>query len=160
MNYFEVKVRYTRPNVNGKLFDTVSELYLVNAFTFGMAEQRVLDHVKGYAFPDSAIEVIAMKIVSYDTVKTSPYDQVNGTTFFRAKVILTIIDDQGKEKKQPLYMLVYESNIENATGAVRSEMSEGYGYCEWNIDTIQETKVLEVLDTVTVTFHTSNETEE
>lgn len=142
MNLFECKVRYQKEVGDGKM-QPATDVYLIEALTFGDAETRVLEEVKPFAFAGGEVEMKAIKKVAYSEIL--PNDK--GHYWYKTKVQLTTIDESaGKEKKVNVNMLVQEVDMQSAYGAVEHLMKDSV--TDYEIVNLQQTDIVDVLTLV------------
>ena len=139
MNYFEVKVRFYQTAGDALSAKRTCHTYLVETETFGHAEQTAIEEVQPYAAKGFGVEVVSVKRVSINEIVFNG----DGQFFFLAKVKLTIIDEDGKEKKSSINILVQSNSIEDANKEVKAVLA--YSISDWSVDTIKETPIIEVL---------------
>lgn len=141
MNYFEVKVRFYQTAGDALSAKRTCHTYLVETETFGHAEQTAIEKVQPYAAKGFGVEVVSVKRVSINEIVFNG----DGRFFFLAKVKLTIIDEDGKEKKSSINILVQTNSIEDANKEVKAVLADSIS--DWSVDTIKETPIVEVLNT-------------
>lgn len=142
MEYYECKVRYQREIGEGKL-QKQTDTYLIEAVSFGDAETRVLEEVKPFVFMGQDIEMKSIRKVSFNEVL--PNSQ--GHFWFKAKVILTTIDESaGKEKKITTNILAQEVDMEGAYKAINQLMKNSI--VDYEITNLQVTNIVDVLSLV------------
>lgn len=114
--YFEVKACFLKQQDNGQL-KKVTEQYLVDALSFTEAEARVIQES-----PDNHRE---LEIASITRSKISEVVTYGDTDLWhKVKVTYTDIDDNEKEKKQSLYLLVNADTVEQAYERTQEHMKE------------------------------------
>ncbi len=142
MEYYECKVRYQREIGEGKL-QKQSDTYLIEAVSFGDAEERVLIEVKPFVFMGQEIEMRSIRKVVYNEVLHNP----QGHFWFKAKVVLTTVDEsEGKEKKIKTNILVQETDLEAAYKAVNKLMKSSI--TDYEITNVQITGIVDVISLV------------
>ena len=135
--FFEVSVAYEKNCEDGLVRKTVDKV-VVEAFSCGEAETRVLEEIA----PVSCGETECLDIV------TAPYKEIffadSGDIFFKAKIRIITLSDNGKEKKTTIYHLTNAENIECA----RKNIVEAYGgsMLDYTISGLNETKITEVYE--------------
>lgn len=135
--YFEVGIRYDKTMEDGTQ-KRVTELYLVNAFTFTEAEARIINEMSTYI--SGEFDVVSMKITKYSEVLDN-----DGTRYYKAKVNTIEIDERtSKEKKTPTFFLVRAKSIEDARKAVLDHLSTSM--LDFEIEALQETKIVDVFE--------------
>ncbi|MBQ9705193.1 MAG: DUF4494 domain-containing protein [Paludibacteraceae bacterium] len=142
MEFYECKVKYQREVGDGKL-QKMNDTYLIEAVSFGDAETRVLEEVRPFVFAGQEVEMKSIKKVLYTEVL--PNDE--GHYWFKAKVMLTTIDENaGKEKKIATGILVQEVDMESAYKAVNKLMKDSI--TDYEITNLQVTNIVDVLSLV------------
>ena len=142
MEYYECKVRYQREIGEGKL-QKQSDTYLIEAVSFGDAEERVIIEVKPFVFMGQEIEMRSIRKVVYNEVLHNP----QGHFWFKAKVVLTTVDEnEGKEKKIKTNILVQETDLEAAYKAVNKLMKNSI--TDYEITNVQITGIVDVISLV------------
>lgn len=136
-NYIETKVRYRRTLESGHE-KTVTELYLVDAVTFGDTEVKITEALKPYMKRDSGFEVNAVKRSNI----TETIGDLDTDRFFKAKVNIVTMDDSGKEKKTPVHILIGADDIDEAKALVQDWMKDSLADTE--LSSLSETTVLGV----------------
>lgn len=145
MTYFEVKVRYSRQSEDGRM-QKVSETFLVSTLTFGDAEQKALKEIEPYVFINGEQEVVSIKKVQYQELLLDKVGELTDkdTAYYKVKVVLNTIDDNGKEVKQPYYLLVQDTDVESAHSTVKRHFSNSI--TDYTIDDVVKTKICDVID--------------
>ena len=142
MEYYECKVRYQREIGEGKL-QKQSDTYLIEAVSFGDAEERVIIEVKPFVFMGQEIEMRSIRKVVYNEVLHNP----QGHFWFKAKVVLTTVDEnEGKEKKIKTNILVQQTDLEAAYKAVNKLMKNSI--TDYEITNVQITGIVDVISLV------------
>ena len=142
MEYYECKVAYQKEVGDGKL-QKQNDVYLIQAVSFADAETRVLEEVKPFVFMGQEIEMKTIKKVQYTEVLPNP----QGHFFFKAKVLLTTVDENaGKEKKISTSMLIQEVDMESAYKALNQFMKNSI--TDYEITNLQVTNIIDVLSLV------------
>lgn len=135
--YFEVGIRYDKTFENG-MQKKVTELYIVESFTFTEAESRIINEMSAYI--SGEFDVVSMKITKYSKILDK-----DGTRYYKAKVNTIEIDDRTeKEKKTSTYLLVMADDIEEARKSVLEAYSTSM--LDFEIAALQETKIVEVFE--------------
>ena len=138
MNY-EVKVKFNRTQEDGNI-KKVSEDYMVkNAELFGEVETFITKEMQPDVIDD--FEVAAIKKSRYMDIDLSH----NGDRYFGCKIVYITIDEKtGKEKNTSEMILICSDNISEAKTYLDEHMKDTLMDCK--IDTIKETKILDVYD--------------
>lgn len=113
----------------------VRESYVIeNIDLFAEAEQRLLSIYNGECDPFDIKRANIMEIVN------QPFED---SRIFKAKLISTFVDDNGKEKEKSYYVLLFAKCTEQAISIMKEYVKSGLQDLE--IKSISETKYLEVL---------------
>lgn len=143
MTYFEVKVRYTRYIADGKTEKAVYTA-LIQTLTFADAEAKALEQVENYAMAGCDIEVQAIKKVQYNALLLRQDGTQTGDSYYRAKVMQTVIDEMsGKEKQIAVLLLVEEKDVVSAHRRVLDDYKDAM--VDFTIDDVVKTKINEVI---------------
>lgn len=137
--WYETTVRYERQTEDGQ--KKVSELYVVDALTFGEAEETITKEMEPYCSGEFDVKKIA--IAPYTEVFFS--EDEDDDKFFRATVAMITLDERtGKEKKNNVNYLVQAENIETARRYVVDAFFNTA--MEYEIKRLVETKILDVFE--------------
>ena len=133
--YFEVKVKMQKTQEDGTQ-KKVSEQYVVEAATFGEAEQRAIENLKPYI--EGEFSVTDIKIAGYAQIVGG---DGNADKYFKAKVTFVAMDETtGKEKKTSELYLVQSETLESAESDVKNFLNDN----NTTISSISETAILDV----------------
>ena len=133
--YFEVKVKMQKTQEDGQQ-KKVSEQYVVEAATFGEAEQRTIENLKPYI--EGEFSVTDIKIAGYAQIVNG---DDNADKYFKAKVTFVAMDETtGKEKKTSELYLVQSETLESAESDVKNFLNDN----NTTISSISETAILDV----------------
>lgn len=133
--YFEVKVKMQKTQEDGTQ-KKVSEQYVVEAATFGEAEQRAIENLKPYI--EGEFSVTDIKIAGYTQIVNG---DDNADKYFKAKVTFVAMDETtGKEKKTSELYLVQSETLESAESDVKNFLNDN----NTTISSISETAILDV----------------
>ena len=133
--YFEVKVKMQKTQEDGTQ-KKVSEQYVVEAATFGEAEQRAIETLKPYI--EGEFSVTDIKIAGYAQIVNG---DDNADKYFKAKVTFVAMDETtGKEKKTSELYLVQSETLESAESDVKNFLNDN----NTTISSISETAILDV----------------
>ena len=137
---FEVKVKYSRENADGRI-ERIAESYIVNHDTCAAAEAFVLKEVKPYVKLGQEVAVVSVKETSYKEGEVIMSDIFNKHRWYKAKVTLTIVDEN-RETKRPLVLLIEAENLIEA-GREAQRQADTYG-CDYTLTAVQETNIMDV----------------
>ena len=118
-NWFEVKVKYTKVDEDGRQ-RKVSILYLLDAVSFTEAESRIIEELREIIQGDFYIEAIKKSNIT-ELVESK---DGNDDKWFKAKV--TIIDADsisGREKRSNQYFLVAGSDVDKSLENLQKALS-------------------------------------
>ena len=133
--YFEVKVKMQKTMEDGQQ-KKVSEQYVVEAATFGEAEQRTIENLKPYI--EGEFSVTDIKIAGYAQIVGG---DDNADKYFKAKVTFVAMDETtGKEKKTSELYLVQSETLESAESDLKNYLNDS----NTTISSISETAILDV----------------
>ncbi len=136
--WFEVRVSYEKQMGEGE-HAHMPELYVVDALTFGEAEERVTKEVM--PFVNGNFEVKAIAPAAYSEIFFS--NDASESFWYKVKLQFIILDEKsGKEKRANITYLVQAGTL---NGAVRNveEIMQG-SMQQFAIANISETKVMDV----------------
>lgn len=137
--WFETKVRYERVGEDGGMVKA-TEVYAVDAISFGEAENRVLEELN--KFTSSEVEVVGISIANYKEVFIS--DDANADKWYKAKLAFITIDEKTqKEKRNNVYYLVNASSINAAIRSIDEVM--GGTMVDYNSLSVTETQVMDII---------------
>lgn len=139
---FEVKVKYSRENADGRI-ERIAESYIVNHDTCAAAEAFVLKEVKPYVKLGQEVAVVSVKETPYKEGEVIMSDTFNehDHRWYKAKVTLTIVDEN-RETKRPLVLLIEAENLIEA-GREAQRQADTYG-CAYTLTAVQETNIMDV----------------
>lgn len=136
MNYFLIKIKFEKTADEGKIVK-VSESYLVDGLTFSEAENRIIEEMKPFISGEFSVATINPYKVS------EIFENAESEKIFRVKVnFIQLIEETGKEKKIPAYMLVYADDIKQAEENFKTGMKGSMA--DYRVEKIEETKILEI----------------
>ena len=109
--WFETKVRYEKMMEDGKQ-KRVTETYVVDALSFGEAEERITEEMSVYI--SGEFDVKAITPTSYGEIFFS--ENTNDDRWYKAKLSFITIDEKTeKEKRTSVYYLVQASSLKPET---------------------------------------------
>lgn len=140
MKWYQVKARLERVQENGSQ-KMVSGNYLVQAFSFGMAEGAIQKEIASFASGEFDIVAVARK--NYAEVIESNLGNEIADKWYKCKVnLVTLNERNGKDMKTSKYFLVQSSSALTAHKEVDEFMSDGIS--DYEVEQVDETKILEV----------------
>lgn len=118
-NWFEVKVKYTKVDEDGKE-KKVSELYLLDSMSFTEAEARIIEELKEMIQGDFCIEAIKKSNIT----ELVDSNDDNDDKWFKAKVAIIDADSiSGREKRSNQYFLVAGSDVDKSLENLQKALS-------------------------------------
>jgi hypothetical protein len=136
MNWFEVTSKYVKMDENGRE-KKVSEMYLLDAVSFGEAETRMYKELEMMVSGEFSVRKIQMSNIS----EIIPSDI--GDRWFKGKVTFITADElSGKEKRVSQNVLVFAESVDKADKYIK-EATEGHT-ANFEISAIVESKILDV----------------
>ena len=140
MNWYQVKARLERVQDDGSQ-KIVSENYLVQAFSFGMAEGAIQKEIASFASGEFDIVAVARK--NYSEVIESNLGNEIADKWYKCKVnLVTLNERSGKEKKTSQFFLVNANTAMAAHELVDEFMMSSVS--NYEVEQVDETKILEV----------------
>lgn len=136
--WFEVTIAYDAISESGA--DVVKkEVYLVDAVSFGDAEERVYNERKAYITGDSLVAKV--KRVKYAEI-IQRVDEVKDK-YYKARIdLITFDENSGEEKRKRYNVLVNASDFYDAVERLKDSMKVLLSDIE--VISMQETPILEV----------------
>lgn len=158
MKWYQVKARFERVQDNG-IQKMVSENYLVQAFSFGMAEAAIQKEIAPFASGEFDIVAVARK--NYSEIITDKFgieSRIDGEArrilgqknasmeadkWFKCKLnFITLDEKSGKEKKTAQLFLVNANTALTAHELVDNFMRRSIS--DYEVEQVDETKILDV----------------
>jgi hypothetical protein len=138
--WFETKVRYDKTMEDG-MPKKVIESYVVDALSFGEAEERITKEMSVYISGEFNVKAIAP--ATYGEVFFS--DNANDDRWYKTKLQFITIDEKSeKEKKTNVYYLVQAANLNGAVKNIDEVM--GGTMIDYVIASINETSIMDVFE--------------
>ncbi len=137
MLFYEVKVTYQRQTGEDNP-GNVRETYLVEGLTPSDVEARLMEYIKPYIMSD--LEMPSCTKKQFMEIISSP----EGDKWYKGRVELITVEDNGKETRKAVSVLVQATNITWALKNLTNAMS-GYD-CE--VVSITRSPIMEVLRAV------------
>ena len=138
--WFETIVRYDKIQESGEM-KKVSEVYVVDAITFGEAEKRIAEEMKPYMSGDFDIK----------NINPAPYSEIffsdkdTDDKYYRVKLAFITIDEKTeKEKKSKVTYLVQANSLEQARKNTEEVMNGTM--IDYEFVSVTETKILDVFE--------------
>ena len=139
-NWFETTVRYERQTEDAGQ-KKVNEIYVVDALTFGEAEETITKEME--PFVTGEFEVKNISPASYGEIFFS--DNANDDKWYKAKLTFITRDEKtGKDKRSNTNYLVQAGSFNAAVKNVEQVM--GTTMVDYVIANIAETKIMDVYE--------------
>lgn len=139
-DWFEVKFQYAKTQEDGQQ-KNVTELYVVDALSFGEAEETIVKEMQHYASGDYKVKNITP--ANYHEIFFSDVDKDD--KWFLARLCFITIDEKSeKEKKTIVPYLIQAATFEGAKKAI-TEALDGLTM-DYTIDSLRETKIVDVFE--------------
>ncbi len=146
--WFETRVRYDKTMEDGKQ-KKVTELYVVDALSFGEAEERITREMSHYISGEFDVKAITPTV--YGEIFFSDADRDD--RWYKAKLSFITIDEKTeKEKRTAVNYLVQGASVQSAVKNIEEVMNGTM--IDYVIAAITETKVMDVFE------HTAQSTKE
>lgn len=133
MNFYEVKVEYTRQTGEDNSA-SVNEIYLVEGVTPSSVEERILEELKPFISGECDVPSIRNRKIR-DIIPSG-----NSEDWYESKVELITIEDNGNEKRKAVTILVEALSIQKAV----SVLSDSLANLDCEIVLVKKSKILEV----------------
>ena len=138
-NWFETTVRYERQTEDGQ--KKVNETYVVDALTFGEAEEVITKEMEPYVSGDFNVKSISP--ASYGEIFFS--DNENDSHWYKAKLAFVVVDEKtAKEKRSNVNFLVQAASFNAAVKNIDESM--GKTAIDYEIVNIADTKIMDVFE--------------
>ena len=139
-DWFETKIKYDKTQDDGSQ-KKVTELYVVDALSFGEAEEKITREMKSYISGEYSVKNITP--ANYHEIFFS--DNSKDDKWYKAKLqFITIYEKTEKEKRQTVFYLVQGNSTESAQKAIAEVM--GGTMIDYVVVSISETKILDVFE--------------
>lgn len=139
-NWFETTVRYDRQSEDGGQ-KKVSETYVVDALSFGEAEETITKEMEPYISGEFVVKNISP--ASYGEVVFS--DSEADDRWYKAKLTFITLDEKtDKEKRTSVNYLVQAADFNGAVKNIEEMMSSSA--MDYMIANISETKIMDVYE--------------
>lgn len=139
-DWLETKIKYDKVQEDGSQ-KKVTELYVVDALSFGEAEEKITREMKSYVTGEYSVKNITP--ANYHEIFFS--DNSKDDKWYKAKLQFITIDEKTeKEKRQTVFYLVQGNSTESAQKAIAEVM--GQTMIDYVVVSISETKILDVFE--------------
>ena len=138
--WFETKVKYDKTMEDGQP-KKVSESYVVEAMSFGEAEEKITEEMAAYI--SGEFDVKAITPTTYGEIFFS--ENTNDDRWYKTKLQFITIDEKTeKEKRSSVYYLVQAASLNGAVKNIEEVM--GTTMNDYVIAAINETKIMDVIE--------------
>lgn len=137
MLFYETKITYQR-QTGESTPNNVRETYLVEGLTIADVENRLMDELRPYMFGET--EVPACKKAQFYDIIPSP----EGDRWFKSRVEMITVEDNGKEKRKGVSILVQAADISDAMTILQKQLQQ----VDCEIVNIARSPILDVLRAV------------
>lgn len=137
MIFYELKISYTRQTGEDNP-KAVKETYLVEGLTASDVEERLLGEIQQYLSGEWETKS-CRQVQFYDLIPNSAGDQ-----WYKARVEMITIEDNGKEKRKAVTIYVQASNITEANKTLQQSVSN----LDCEVISITRSAILEVFRAV------------
>lgn len=137
MLFYEIKVHYQRQTGEDNP-GAVKETYLVEGLTCADVESRLMEEIKSLIFGDCEV-VSCKKAQFYDMIDSPEADK-----WYKARVELITVEDNGKETRKAVPILVHATTMDFALKNLKEKMAS----LDCEVISIQKSPILEVLRAV------------
>ena len=138
--WFETKVKYDKTMEDGQP-KKVSESYVVEAMSFGEAEEKITEEMSAYI--SGEFDVKAITPTTYGEIFFS--ENTNDDRWYMTKLqFITIDETTEKEKRSSVYYLVQAASLNGAVKNIEEVM--GTTMIDYVIAAINETKIMDVIE--------------
>lgn len=139
INLFECKIRYEKTMENG-LYRKVTEPYIVDALSFTEAEARIIEEITPFISGEFTVADISPR--KFSEVVSTPGDESADKWYSVKMCFLSLDEKSGDEKRIPTTILVQASSTTHADKRTHEHMK--VTMCDYIIDTVKETKIMDV----------------
>ena len=138
--WFETKVKYDKTMEDGQP-KKVIESYVVEAMSFGEAEEKITEEMSAYI--SGEFDVKAITPTTYGEIFFS--ENTNDDRWYKTKLQFITIDEKTeKEKRSNAYYLVQAASLNGAVKNIEEVM--GTTMNDYVIAAINETKIIDVIE--------------
>lgn len=138
---FEVGVSYLKTKENGEIKE-VKEKYVIEAPTFGSAEEIAIKEVSTYV-TDGGVSIKTIARPKYQEICFS--EDSADDKFYKVKILTTELNDDGVEKETAIFHLVQAKSLEAARNAIINTVYAN-SMLNYEIASISKTSILDVFE--------------
>ena len=136
--FFDTSVKFRKTDEQG-VNKLVTESYIVSALSFSEAESNINEQMKVYVGED--FKIVNIKLTNYSEIAAFEDTDI----WFKSKISLLYFDEEnGKEKKSNIYMLVQANDAKNAYDNTIATLKGTIS--DFTIPSVSETKIVEVFE--------------
>lgn len=140
--WFECGVSYLKQNDKGEIKE-VKERYVVEAPTFGSAEEVIIKEILPYVTA-GGVTVRTVARPKYQEICFS--DDAKDDKFYKVKILTKEINKiDGSEKEVPSFHLIQASSLETARNAVINTVYAA-SMADYEIASISKTSILDIIE--------------
>lgn len=133
---YEFKLKVNKVNEKGDEKE-VTEQFITDVDLFCQAEQKGLEM---YASNNMECDVFA---ISRSKIREIVNEKTEGKPFFKATIVDTQIDENGKEKELKYYNLVCAKDAKEANALMEQHLAQGLS--DMRLDAIIKTKIIDLI---------------
>ena len=137
MLFYEVKVSYQRQTGEDNP-KNVKETYLVEGLNCADVENRLMEDIKPLIFGDCETPS-CKKVQLYDMV-----EDAEGDRWFKARVEMITVEDDGKEKRKAVSILVHGNDVKSALNNLQKYLES----LDCEVVSIAKSPIVEVIRAV------------
>jgi hypothetical protein len=138
MIFYEIKVKYDHQVTEDSQSSNKPETYLVEGITCADVEKRLIDELKPFISGDW--EVKSCKLSQFYDLIPNP----EGDQWYKARVEMITIEDNGKDKRKAVTIYVQAGNITEANKSLHHSLSN----LDCEVISITRSPILEVFRAV------------
>lgn len=135
MLFYEIKIHYTRQTGEDNP-GVVKETYLVEGLNCSDVEGRLIEEIKPYIFNGDVEVTSCRKVQLFDLIPSA-----EGDRWFKARVELITVEDNGKETRKAVTILICASTIKHAL----KNLAEHLSSLDCEIVSITRSPIMDVL---------------
>ena len=133
MIFYEIKIKYDR-QTGEDAPRGVKETYLVEGISCADVETRLMDEIRPLIFGDSEVQG-CKKVQLFDIIPSA-----EGDKWYKARVEMITVEDNGKESRKAVSMLVCASSIDHALKNLKQHLQS----VDCEVASITRSPILEI----------------
>ena len=134
--YYELKIKVNKTNDKGEEKE-VKEHFITDCELFAEAEAKGLEQ---YASDNMECDVFS---ISRSNIIEIVNEKTEDKPFFKATIVDTQIDDNGKERDLKYYNLVCAKDVKEANALMEQHLAQGLS--DMKLDAIVKTKIIDLI---------------